>query len=155
MTLKTSSHNPFMHTFKYSLKGRWILGLVISIMFTLMYCSNIITTLIKYNDYIKTGQFHLAESLKENGCFEFQYFSDGFEYLISFFMVLYAVFIAISLFSFMINKNSTNVFFSLGISREKLFAAKYLAGAVLMVYPPFGPLLLAVILNISFYGTLK
>ena len=152
MTSKTSSRNPFLHTFKYSLKGRWILGLVMSTMFTLMYCNDIITTLIEYNDYIKTGQFQLAESLKENGCFEFQYFSDGFEYLISFFMVLYAVFIAISLFSFMINKNSTNVFFSLGISREKLFAAKYLAGAVLMVYPPFVALLLAVILNISFYG---
>lgn len=153
MTSKTSSHNPFLHTYKHSLKRHWVAGFLMSLLFMFMYCGDILLDLYDYYKYIREGRLQLAQELKEHGCNAIRQFTDTFGDFFSIFIILFAVIIAVSLFSFVMNKNSTNVFFSLGISRQKLFTAKYLAGATLMIGAPLAAVLLSLILNISFYGS--
>jgi ABC-2 type transport system permease protein len=60
---------------------------------------------------------------------------------------------ALLAFGFLYRKNAVNVFFSLGMSRKKLFQSRYLAGMTMTVLPPVLVLVTSFILNIILFGS--
>lgn len=63
-----------------------------------------------------------------------------------------AILVAVRLFSFICDKKTVNVFYSLGIKRSTLFMSKYLSGAVLLICATAIPVILSYIVNIIFLG---
>lgn len=63
-----------------------------------------------------------------------------------------AIFAAIRLFSFICDKRTVNVFYSLGIKRRTLFLTKYLAGATLLTAGTVISTILSYIVNLIFLG---
>lgn len=63
-----------------------------------------------------------------------------------------AIFTAVRLFSFICDKRTVNVFYSLGIKRSTLFLSKYCAGAVLLIASIIIPVILSYIVNLIFLG---
>lgn len=63
-----------------------------------------------------------------------------------------AIFTAVRLFSFICDKKTVNVFYSLGIRRSTLFLSKYCAGAVLLIASIIIPVILSYIVNLIFLG---
>lgn len=70
-------------------------------------------------------------------------------------VVLSSVLTGIFTFSFISDKKKVNIYYSLGIKREKLFAARFLSGFSLLVCSVFIPLIYDFILNISKFGKSK
>lgn len=63
-----------------------------------------------------------------------------------------SIFVAVRLFSFICDKKTVNVFYSLGIKRSTLFMSKYLAGAVLLIAATIIPVILSYAVNLIFLG---
>ncbi len=63
-----------------------------------------------------------------------------------------AILVAVRLFSFICDKKTVNVFYSLGIKRSTLFMSKYAAGAVLLIGATIVPVILSYIVNLIFLG---
>ena len=66
--------------------------------------------------------------------------------------VVYGAVLAVVLFSFLLQKRSTTAFLSVGLSRVKLFAARYLAGAVCVVVGVGLPFAVSGALNVAALG---
>lgn len=62
------------------------------------------------------------------------------------------VVMAVLMFRFITNKKTVNVYYSLGITRAKLFTSKYLAGLTLLFAAAALPLIVMLIINISIIG---
>lgn len=79
-----------------------------------------------------------------------------FEYkdttVLCFLMVFCGVAVAISLFSFAFKKNSVNVYFSMGITRTRLFLNRVAAGAAELLVISFIPYLMVFLANVSLLG---
>lgn len=79
-----------------------------------------------------------------------------FEYkdttVLCFLMVLCGAIVAISLFSFAFKKNSVNVYFSMGITRTRLFLNRVAAGAAELFVISFIPYLMVFLANVSLLG---
>ncbi len=79
--------------------------------------------------------------------------SDSYElYMVFGVLGILAIFVAVRLFSFICDKKTVNVFYSLGIKRSTLFMSKYLAGAVLLIGATIVPVILSYIVNLIFLG---
>lgn len=72
-----------------------------------------------------------------------------------FFVVLSSVLTGILTFSFISDKKRVNIYYSLGIKREKLFIARFLSGFSLLMCAIVIPLTYDFILNISKFGSSK
>lgn len=67
-------------------------------------------------------------------------------------MVLCGMLIALTHFSFAFKKNSVNVFFSMGITRTRLYVNRILAGTCELFVASFLPFFLIFIVNVSTFG---
>lgn len=67
-------------------------------------------------------------------------------------MVLCGAIVAFSLFSFAFKKNSVNVYFSMGITRTRLFMNRVAAGAAELFVISFIPYLIVFLANVSLFG---
>lgn len=63
-----------------------------------------------------------------------------------------SILVAVRLFSFICDKKTVNVFYSLGIKRSSLFISKYFAGAVLLCAANIIPVILSYAVNLIFLG---
>lgn len=63
-----------------------------------------------------------------------------------------SIVLAVRLFSFICDKKTVNVFYSLGIKRSTLFMSKYAAGALLLIGATIVPVILSYIVNLIFLG---
>lgn len=153
MTSKASSAKPLIYTFLTGLKGPGLAPAIINfIVITLMVVFEPLSTIIaKY------------PSMDEKGVTFVQKASDLYVYYIYNISDILSVFLLISVcitslvaavfsFKFITSKKTVNVYYSLGISRDRLFFGKYLSGALLMVLSIAVPFLLSFILNIIFIG---
>ncbi len=70
----------------------------------------------------------------------------------SMFVFLFGVLTALSLFSFAFKKKSVNVYFSMGITRTRLWINRIAAGAIEIFAASFIPLLIVFIMNTSLFG---
>lgn len=73
-------------------------------------------------------------------------------YLILGILGILAIFCAVRIFSFICDKKTVNVYYSLGIKRSVLFMSKYLAGALLLCIAAAVPVILSYIVNLIFVG---
>lgn len=67
-------------------------------------------------------------------------------------MIFCGIAVAISLFSFVFKKNSVNVYFSMGITRTRLFLNRVAAGAAELFVISFVPYLIVFLTNIVIFG---
>lgn len=67
-------------------------------------------------------------------------------------MILCGIAVAISLFSFIFKKNSVNVYFSMGITRTRLFLNRVAAGATGLFVISFIPYLIVFLTNVGMFG---
>lgn len=78
------------------------------------------------------------------------FYSDSSPFTI--FIFLFGILTALSLFSFAFKKNSVNVYFSMGITRTRLWINRIAAGAAEIFAASFVPLLIVFIMNTSLFG---
>lgn len=153
MTLKKSSVNPFEFTFRKTLsKSFWIpLGLLL--LNSCMVLSDIVSFINRYNEYLKTDP-ETAASMLNDTVFKLSLSGETLLQIIwSILTIVASVATAASVFRFMMNKSAVNVWYSLGMTRSKLFWARYLAGALALTVSSVLPFVISVILNIHMFGS--
>ena len=154
MTSKKSLPDPFGFTVRRTIKKNWFLGAAISVIL-LLYYSQIWSYISRYRYLLKTDAL-AARALKTDSYLYLFRSYEEFDTLSGMFIGLIAVLVAVVLsffiFSFLMNKGSTNVYFSLGVSREKLFSSLYLSGIILMACGVFVPVAAVTAGNACFFG---
>ena len=73
-------------------------------------------------------------------------------YIVLFAMGILSILIAIRIFSFICDKKTVNVYYSLGIKRTSLFLTKYLSGIVLICASVIIPVILSYLVNLLYLG---
>ncbi len=156
MTSKTSSSKPLLYTFFSGLKGPVLAPAIINsfifIIFTLL---EPLTYYIKDSSYTnESGELIVTKATEM-----FKYFvlsaSDLTSVLLLVCVIATSIAAAVFSFNFITSKKTVNVYYSLGISRDKLYFGKYVSGAALMVLSIAIPFLLAFVSNIIFLGYSK
>ena len=121
MTLKRSSPDPFRSLLRVSCRKNCFVQIITFAIFFLDTIFNYFLT----KDYLAIGEGKVDETVPNSFGFFWNYFltNSGIVFLIA----IEAILAAITLFNFVHKKNRCNVIFSLGLSRRKIFLAKYLA----------------------------
>ncbi len=78
--------------------------------------------------------------------------SDFTLYLIFGLLGILAIFTSVRIFSFICDKRTVNVYYSLGIKRSVLFMSKYLSGALLLCCATAAAVILSYFINLIFLG---
>lgn len=154
MTTNQSSTNVFSHTYKTGLKGLPILPAlanfgILAFFVTFFTGVEILSKQVLYN---QNGEQigHISSSSKY-----LSFFFGAGEELVMPTLVLVALAglaMAICMFNFITSKKQVNVYYSLGITRTRLFLGKYLAGITLLSISTFIPLFITLILNLAVLG---
>ncbi len=108
----------------------------------------------EYRQLVARGMMSRAAELKAEVIYDFFPDGDG-EIIVMGFCLLFmaaAIFAAFLLFGFMLKKNTSNVYYSLGISRSRLFVSRYLAGVLWIALSACLPFLILAVANLLFYG---
>lgn len=154
MTLKKSSVNPFGFTFRKTLLKSFWIPLAILLFNSYMVLSDIVSFIVRYNEYLKDDPETAAKIIKDT---VFKLSLTGTTGLIQLIwgalIIIASVATAASVFRFMMNKSAVNVWYSLGMTRSKLFWSKYLAGALALTVSSVLPFIISVILNIYMFGS--
>lgn len=152
MTTNQYSTNPFTYTFKSGFKGLPILpalgNLGILGFFMLLYT---LPELLRKQPIYNNGEVsgYVSPDTK------YISFFFGDEYMILPCLVLIALCglaMAICTFNFITSKKQVNVYYSLGITRTKLFLGKYISGSILLSASIFLPLFIMLIANLGALG---
>ncbi len=152
MTTNQYSTNPFTYTLKSGFKGLPILpalgNLGILGFFMLLYT---LPELLRKQPIYNNGEVsgYVSPATKYISLFL------GDEYMILPCLVLIALCglaMAICTFNFITSKKQVNVYYSLGITRTKLFLGKYIAGTILLSASIFLPLFIMLIVNLGALG---
>lgn len=156
MTSKTSSAKPLLYTFTSGLKGPAIAPAIINlVIFTLI---TVVASLVNYVGTVNTNDEFGNIVIKEaTELYKYYIYSNG-DILSVFLLIsvcIASLIAAVFSFKFITSKKTVNVYYSLGISRDKLYFGKYLSGAFLMVLSVAVPFLLSFAANIIFLGYSK
>ena len=154
MTTNQSLTNAFKHTYKSGLKGMPILPAianfsVLAFFVTLFTGAELLN---RQPNYDNNGEI-IGYILAKQRYISF-FFSDT-EYMLLPCLVLVAlcgIAMAVCTFNFITSKKQVNVYYSLGITRTKLFLGKYLSGATLLGISTFIPLFITLIFNLVSLG---
>ncbi len=147
MTSKLSS-NPssalhiYLHDFKLTFKQNLavpILGLIVFILLIPVSTAGIPQSSIFNIEY--THQQIL-----------FQFFNKDINFLINAVTIFYGIIVGLALFRFMLVNKSANAYFSLGITRKKLFFIRYAIGLVMLLTAIVIPFIISLILNLTALG---
>ena len=106
------------------------------------------------NDF-SSNRHDVGEIILSKDKYKFLIFglSESYElYMVFGVLGILSILIAVRLFSFICDKKTVNVFYSLGIKRSTLFMSKYIAGAVLLIAATIIPVILSYIVNLIFLG---
>ena len=156
MTSRKSSLNPFGFTYREMIK-RFLAVPIPLILAALFVFGEIIPRFFSYRSALASGDAAFAQSLRANVQFVFVSGSDAsiLAYLYTFILIAAGLALALYSFGFMMLRPTVNVRYSLGISRNKLFGARYLAVATIIGISVVIPLLIAALFNVKFYGNSK
>ncbi|MBR3767085.1 MAG: ABC transporter permease [Clostridia bacterium] len=115
--------------------------------------------LIEFIGINTNAQDSLSETVKKaKDIFKFSVFgSRDFLDTVMFYMILavlgvFSILVAVRIFSFICDKKTVNVYYSLGIKRSSLFMSKYFAGAVLLCAATAIPTVLSYFVNVIYLG---
>ena len=160
MTLQKFSDKNFISMFKNKLKSALpfpIIGFVIIFCFTVIAPFSEIIHLNRDINYHSSGLIQL-ENVKYILFGEITSIDYGFSdsaVIMYFTLVIASILCAIMVFRDLSNKKTANVYYSLGFSRNKLFASTYLSGAVCVLSMTIIPLVLSFIINAFVFGISK
>lgn len=152
MTSRKSSANPRRYTFRTTLTSNFLLPLLNTILLTLLLPAyNLMQFLQLEQDAIGSEG---AAPLRET----YTYFLFGAremsgDILLIAGCVLLSGLLGVMVFRFIASKKTVNVYYSLGITRKALFTSKYLAGILMLVVSVAIPMLLNLMINISYLGS--
>lgn len=154
MTTKKSSANQFGYTYKCGLKSGAMAPAVINFIAFLLITAIIpaITLFSTVKKYDAKGEIIGADIASKEYTYLFASPSDVFIVMMTVIAVIAAVAAAVFSFNFVTSKKTVNVFYSLGITREKLFLGKYLSGITLLSASVIIPMIISLIINISACG---
>lgn len=154
MTSKKLSGNPLKFTFRQSFRSLttficFILCGIIAFCTTLYTVSELFGTTAVYDDY-----GNITEHIVNKNSYHFLIFRDA-EYMSAVLMLAVAVcgiLSAVCLFNFITSKKMVNVYYSLGITRTKLFCGKYFSGLLLLFVATLLPMIVTFFANIFTVG---
>ena len=154
MTTNQSLTDVFKHTYKMGLKGLPILPAlanfgIVAFFITFFTGVEILTKQPVFNDEGQTTGYISASSKYIS-----YFFGTGEEMLLPalILVALAGLAMAICTFNFITSKKQVNVYYSLGITRTRLFLGNYLSGITLLTISTFIPLFITLILNLAFLG---
>ncbi len=154
MTLKKSSVNPFGFTFRKTFSKSFWIPLAILLFNSYLVLGDIVSFIVNYNEYLIEDPETAARMVKDTVYKLSLSGTSSFVQLIwGALIIIASVSTAASVFRFMMNKSAVNVWYSLGMTRSKLFWSKYLAGAVALTVSSVLPVAISVILNIIMLGS--
>lgn len=155
MTSRKSFQNNFGYAYRTGLRSNVLFPVlnagVLLLFFVLQPLLGVFRQTVTENE---SGQFETID-LKKLYAF---LFSSGLEYTRYFILavlLIAGVLTGIQAFRFITGKKTVNVYYSLGITRAKLFTAKYLSGLTLLCASVVIPMLGSLVLNIVYLGVNK
>ncbi len=154
MTSKKSSGSPLKFTFRQGFKS-----LTTFIAFALCGIIAFCTTLYTVSELFGTSAVYdehgnITEHVVNKDSYHFLIFRDA-EYMSTALMLAVAVcgiISAVCLFNFITSKKMVNVYYSLGITRTKLFCGKYFSGLLLLFVATILPMIVIFFANIFTVG---
>lgn len=156
MTTKKYSADPFRFTFLEGLKSAAAAPALLNAGAFLIATLLLPLYLLRQAETEVIGN-GVSETAKLGARGKFTYlfmpYSDVLSIVMIVFVVIFSIFAAIFTFRFITSKKTVNVYYSLGITRERLYFSKYLSGLTLMALSIILPFLGSLIVNISFLGS--
>lgn len=155
MTSRKSLQNNFGYAYRSGLRDNSLFAILNTVFLSLFFVIVPIMTFRNNTSTDKqTGQVSVV-NFKEQFSFMFTNSMEMFRYIIIAVLIGVGLLVGITTFKFITGKKTVNVYYSLGIKRQKLFAAKYLSGLTLIAASVLLPMLVSLIINISKLGTNK
>lgn len=154
MTSRKSFQNNAGFTFRSGLREGSLLAVLLAVLPSLIVYIEPFSTFLGTTYDHKTGLPIIVDFTKE---YSFLFFDKDIAVTLVLIasLLVTGVVMAVLMFRFITNKKTVNVYYSLGITRAKLFSAKYLAGLMLLFAAVALPLIVVLIVNISVLGTNK
>lgn len=148
MKQKRSSANPFTHTFSESLKSTNIVVTLFMLAVMAFMFFSMLSYPLSYRD-----PYMESPTAKD----QYIYYLFAPNELATVFacglMLVAGILMGLSSFRFITSKKTVNVYYSLGIKREKLFLAHYLSGALLLVVGAVLSVMVGVVMNLIYIGS--
>lgn len=140
------------YSFFSGLSAGFVPAVLIAILQTLLMA---VMPLINFINIDFGNSDYVGEKLLSKDKYKFFVFdmTDSAEFFVLFAVLgVLSILVAIRLFSFICDKKTVNVFYSLGIKRSTLFLSKFSAGAVLLICATLIPVVLSYGVNLIFLG---
>lgn len=155
MTSRKSLQNNFGYAYRTGLRDNSLFAILNTVFLSLFFVVMPITTFLNNTSTDRqTGQVSVV-NFKEQFSFLFTEGMEIYRYFIIAGLIGVGLLVGITTFKFITGKKTVNVYYSLGIKRQKLFTAKYLSGLTLIALSVLLPMLVSLIANISVLGTNK
>lgn len=155
MTSRKSLQNNFGYAYRSGLRDNSLFAILNTVFLSLFFViMPIMTFRNNTSTNRETGQVSVV-NFKEQFSFLFTQSMEMFRYIVIAGLIGVGLLVGITTFKFITGKKTVNVYYSLGIKRQKLFAAKYLSGLTLIAASVLLPMLVSLIANISVLGTNK
>lgn len=152
MTSQKSFKNNFGYAFYTGLRENALFAVLNAVFLALFFCVMPIQTFMSTNQTdMETGKVSIIEYSKVYA-FLFAPQLQYFRYFIIAVLLGVGILMGIAAFRFITGKKTVNVYYSLGIKRQKLFAAKYLSGLTLIAGSVLVPMVVSLIANIAVLG---
>ena len=152
MTSQKSFKNNFGYAFYTGLRENALFAVLNAVFLALFFCVMPIQTFMSTNQTdMETGKVSVIEYSKVYA-FLFAPQLQYFRYFIIAVLLGVGILMGIAAFRFITGKKTVNVYYSLGIKRQKLFAAKYLSGLTLIAGSVLVPMVVSLIANIAVLG---
>lgn len=154
MTTNQSLTNAFNYTFKSSLKGLSLLPAISNFSILAFFVTFFTGAEILQRQPIINNEGVTTGYITAKSQYISYFFGTGEELLLPTLVLvaLCGLSMAICTFNFITSKKQVNVYYSLGITRTKLFLGKYLSGVALLSISTFIPLFATLIMNLASLG---
>lgn len=155
MTSRKSLQNNFGYAYRTGLRDNSLFAILNTVFLSLFFAVMPIMT-FRNNTSVnrETGDVSVI-NFKEQFSFMFTQGMEIYRYFVLAGLIGVGLLVGITTFKFITGKKTVNVYYSLGIKRQKLFTAKYLSGLTLIALSVLLPMLVSLIANISVLGTNK
>ena len=154
MTTTKSSNKAFLYTFRQGFRNISVAVAVVLTCFTGFLTAFLTFVKLFGTQYTSDEYGEITGIVDVKATYHFIFFEEAEMYpiLLPLIVAVAGVLMAICAFRFITSKKMVNVYYSLGITRTKLFCGKYLSGAVLLFAGIFIPLVLTFIFNVAALG---
>ncbi|MCR4926160.1 MAG: hypothetical protein K5917_07720 [Clostridiales bacterium] len=157
MTSQKSLNNTFLYTFKKTFSDSFIFPLITFISMALLQPITNIIGFSKSKNELIAGAIERGETAQKITDI-YKYKFGGYElgassFLAYFIVIILSIGFAVFLFKFIADKRTVNVYYSLGITRRKLFFSKYLAGTIMLFVATVIPSLAIIFVNVAELGS--